>query len=181
MLTVVKSIAFRDTIDVNGVRCGRIRLGSATHGAVCVTLYVTPNVASDGGKLVLPAQGVDLKRVSADGYAVVPGSYNLFGIHVERGYRGSAEFTVESEATRVIEYPLFHSPLGRLGVSKGGLILTSAPDILVSWSRTGRTYGGPQHGRCRIHLDGTMQDADYPAELADLIKLSPITRNMETD
>jgi len=181
MLSKISAILFRDTVDVNGVLCGRADLGSATHGAVCVTLFVTPDVMlQEGGKLALPAQGVDIKAAGR-AYVITPGPYNLFGIHVECGYRGSATFKVESEVIRVIEYPIFHSARGSLGVSQDGLILTAAPDILVSWSRSGRTYGGPQRGRCRIRLDGTVQDADYPAELADLIKQPSITRNMETD
>jgi len=181
MLTLIKFITFRDTVDVNGVLCGRTSLGSATHGAVCVTLFVTPDVAlQDGGKLALPAQGVDIKAAGR-AYVITPGPYNLFGIHVECGYRGSAEFKVEGEVIRTLEYPIFHSPLGNLGVSRDGLILTAARDIVVAWSRSGRTYGGPHRGRCRISLDGTIQDADYPAELAEIVKLSPITRNMETD
>jgi hypothetical protein len=181
MLTLIKYIVFRDTVDVNGVLCGRTQLGSATHGAVCVTLFVTPDVVLRDGKLALPVQGVDLKEIAKDIYVVTPGPHNLFGIHVECGYRGNAEFRVEGEVMRTIEYPIFHSPRGNLGVSKDGLILTAAPDILVSWSRSGRTYGGPHRGRCRIHLNGAVQDADYPAELATLIKQPLITRNLETD
>jgi hypothetical protein len=125
-----------------------------------------------GAFLEFPLAGVRLVTTEKGTKIMKPGPYNCFWVSMECGYRGSSRVEVLSPVIDVVEFWKYDSPRGSLGTNHHALVVTEADYVKFSWSRTGRTYGGPREGVTIIRLDGTMEELDrvQDEEIAEIMR-----------
>lgn len=109
-----------------------------------------------------PVENCSLKKGKGRGLILKKGDKNLFKILIPCGYRGKGyidKIVADGDDNpEVYEFTEFRSPKGNLGVDAGALILTFAKKVKVSWSKTGRLYGAPDHGVKVLYFDGRIEE-----------------------
>lgn len=104
-------------------------------------------------------------------YVVKPGPGTVYDVFVYCGYRGDAEFQVETDDPEILQldYVVYSSQVGSLGVSRGALVyVPSGKSIIVRWWRSGRLYGSPAEGISKYYPDGTVEELDGADDVSDL-------------
>lgn len=113
-------------------------------------IWVSQKLAKPGDKLVLPLLGARLFQTEKGNLVLRPQqAWVTYYLYVPAGYRGHTELNVARapEDIFILQFVSYRSELGALGISAGALI--SAPieeKIVVSFERTGRTYGEEYEG-----------------------------------
>lgn len=150
-----------------------IDVGSGTHGKVSFRLWLSSKlVREEEGYLYVefPLHAQIIKTEKGN-YVAKPGPGVIYDVFVDCGYRGDAEFQVEVDDPEILQldYVVYHSPVGSLGVSRGALVyVPSGKPIIVRWKRTGRLYGSPAKGTTKYYPDGTVEELDGADDVSDL-------------
>ncbi|MEM2002911.1 MAG: hypothetical protein QXT77_09725 [Candidatus Methanomethylicaceae archaeon] len=155
--------------EVEGKTFYYLDVGSADHNRTCFRLWISPRLVQrdeTGEFISFPVIGGKVEKTPRGNLVLrpSPGFWVAYFL-VECGYRGGSDFEVlspqlgEGDIFPFVEY---ESPLGRLGISRGGLINVPYPTSLkIKWVRTGRLYGSPPEGVRIISPDGEEVDLDF--------------------
>lgn len=157
-----------------------INVGSETHGRPSFRLWVSERLigkvhSQDAvffpcrAKIHVTERGTRVLKPSTDHVTYVVGK--------ECGYRGMSSFQVLMPmGVETFEFTVYHSPLGKTGVSRYALAVVSPPErIVFQWERSGRTYGMPYKGVTCITPDGEVQElGDLEDGLDEVGKLTEL-------
>lgn len=101
-----------------------------------------------------PTKG-QIQQTGKKTYILLPGDCWIFDVYVECGYRGDSKFQIKEPADyQAIEYCVFHSPVGSLGVASGALVVVNTDKVVLEFQRTGRLRGMAKYGIKIYTLDG---------------------------
>jgi len=151
-----------------------VDFGSEDHGRTSFRLWIHPSLLTRENEekvyLEVPKKGVKLEQgKSQRTWILRKGQHTLFDIFVECGYRGGSSFTILTPVVQDVEYKVYDSPRGRLGVSYGALVTVEEDGVMYKWKRSGRTYGKPKEGLCKITLTEVIElDETDVCEIEDL-------------
>jgi len=159
-------------------------VGSETHGRPSFRLWVTQKLVQEeikdnqikhylkfpvNAEIVKTEKGTLVLRPAQDTV-----TYNVL---IPCGYRGSSSLGVVSpETAQVYLYKEYSSPLGNLGVSKGGIVVAPLGSIKVQWDRSGRLYGAAPSGVTTIYPDGREETIDRVEDIEDVKELSQLLK-----
>ena len=158
-------------------------IGSETHGRPSFRLWVSGRLVQQETKdnqvyyfLRFPVLDAGIVRTEKGTLVLRPiPDLIVYNILVPCGYRGYASFEVVSpEMALVYPYEEYHSPLGNLGVSQGGIIVAPLGSVKVQWERRGRLYGATPNGVTTIHPDGREETIDRIEDVEDLDELGQL-------
>jgi hypothetical protein len=137
-----------DAIERNGVIYYFSKFGSETHGKPSFILWISSKLIDPESeslvyplraKLIQGNKNLVLKPVEID-------NDYIFEVHSRAGFRGQSTIEIlEPQDAVMLKFYQYHSPLGNLGISECGLILTPRFPIKLKVSRTGRTYDEPKN------------------------------------
>lgn len=155
-----------------GDKLFRVNFGAEVHDRPSFYIWAEPELVTDS-VLTLPARAT--VQTSPNGALILKPSTDAWTVAfvVWSGYRGGSELTLLSPALFQKTFRIFRSPQGRLGISQGALVSTTADRLVVEWRRWGRLYGAPAHGVTVIFTDGTQKDYEGSSveELLDVGEL----------
>lgn len=176
MLVKRVNLKFRE---VEGKRFFYMDVGSEVHGRPSFRLWVTQKLVQEeikdnqikhylkfpvNAEIVKTEKGTLVLRPAQDTV-----TYNVL---IPCGYRGSSSLEVVSpETAQVYLYKEYSSPLGNLGVSKGGIVVAPLGSIKVQWDRSGRLYGAAPSGVTTIYPDGREETIDRVKDVEELSQL----------
>jgi hypothetical protein len=148
-MKVVK-VSFRE--DEAGNKYPFLDFGSETHGRISFRLWVSGRLLEkdEEGNYVItfPKRNAKIEKTEKGNLVLRPSDNTMvYNLLVRCGYRGSSKYEILSEHGDVFEYEIYHSPRGKLGISKGALVNTpNDKPLKYRWEITGRTYGRPDNG-----------------------------------
>lgn len=122
-----------------------------------------------------PCQGAALETTARGNMVLRPREgFTTLIVGRNCGYRGSSSFKLLSPVVATLEFEIYHSPRGSLGVSSHTLVTARDEDLPVrfSWRRTGRLYGDPNCGISTIDAEGNRIDLDGISEPEDIAELA---------
>jgi hypothetical protein len=167
--------------EIDGKTYFFIEVGAERYGKPSFVLWINRKLINPEEQQFLEFPVVDAKiEVTEKNNRVLrpaPGWW-VACVYVECGYRGWSSLGVAEPREEFLEtflFDVYHSPRGNLGVSSGKLVNVPPgyDKIIVDYSRTGRTYGGPTEGTLVIYKDGRVEKlpARNYEELQDVDKL----------
>jgi hypothetical protein len=109
-------------------------------------------------------QNSHLKETNKLNHVIKKGANNLFFVMVECGYRGSSEIKVISDNINLVNFSIYHSERGNLGISDGVIVETPLDYVKIEWFRSGRLYGQSDKGISIIKIDGDIESIDVVEE-----------------
>lgn len=143
-----------------------IDVGSGYHGRVSFRLWVSHKLiqkTEDGGRYIdFPVEAY-IKKTEKGSLVLKPSDEHVvFDVYVKCGYRGGSGFEILSPYEASYDYEIYHSPVGRCGISNGALVVVRKDDLplKVRWHRNGRLYGAPAEGIRFYHADGRVDELD---------------------
>lgn len=161
--------------EIDGNRFYYIDVGSGAHGKVSFRLWLSDKLVQrdENGLLFIefPLQARIVKTEKGN-YVAKPGPGIIYDVFVDCGYRGDAEFMVETDDPEILQlgYVVYGSPIGSLGISRGALVyVPSGKPITVRWKRTGRLYGSAPKGITKYLPDGTIEELDGTDDIGDIL------------
>lgn len=173
---IIKSIK-PEIRETNGKKFYGYGFGSERHGKISFWLWFHNNFVNEEGKILFPIFG-QLHQTEKGNLVVRPPKEEdpnpcyIFPIYFKCGYRGDSNFEIkEPELAISLRFKIFHSPLGNLGVSSGGLILTPTFPVKIQATFSGRLYGDPSEVIYLIKNENLeiVELVDDPENLEDLL------------
>ena len=140
--------------------------GSESHGRTSFRLWINRRLIqkNEEGKEIVefPAINARIERTPKENYVLRPAEgYTTFDIYVSCGYRGGSSIEIlRPEPEIVLDYFVYRSPRGSLGVSCGKVVSVKGSEIIYKWSKSGRLYGAPGSGITRVTADGKEESLD---------------------
>jgi hypothetical protein len=160
--------------EFEGTKFYYIDVGSGAHRKVSFRLWLSSKLVQrdEKGSLFIEFPlSAQIVQTEKGNYVAKPGPGIIYDVYVYCGYRGDAEFQVETDDPEnlQLDYVVYRSPVGSLGVSRGALVyVPSGKPIIVLWWRTGRLYGSPAKGISKYYPDGTVEELDDADDVSDL-------------
>ena len=159
--------------EFEGTKFYYIDVGSGAHGKVSFRLWVSSKLVRDeeGSLYIEFPLCAQIVKTEKGNYVAKPGPGVIYDIYIHCGYRGDAEFTIETDDPEILQldYVVYRSSVGSLGVSRGALVyVPSGKPIVVHWRRTGRLYGSPAKGISKYYPDGGVEEVDGADDVSDL-------------
>ncbi len=149
---------------VEGATFWYVDVGSGAYGRPCHRLWVSESLlrVSARGKreLVFPVRG-RIIRTEKNNLVMRPADgYITYNVYCPCGYRGSSKVRLINPPSDafVLEYTVYSSPAGNLGVSHGCLVSMRVGILKYEWSRSGRLYGAQPAGVTILYPDGREED-----------------------
>lgn len=131
----------------DGKRFYFIKFGSERHGKPSFIVWIHKFFVNENEKVIFPLFG-ELIKTEKNNLVIRPTdndnkiSYFIFPIYATCEYRGSSSIELLAPNNAVmLKFYIYHSPLGNLGISEGGLILTENFPVKLRATYTGRLYG----------------------------------------
>ena len=122
-----------------------IEIPSGAHGKT-KRIWINRKAVEQEDEQFVVVDKLDYRITEKGNIVLIPGEKNIAIIEAESGYRGHSAINVYSrdgqEVKPIFRGAVYHSPLGRLGVSD--IILTELRERdIIKVRRTGRLYGAP--------------------------------------
>jgi hypothetical protein len=160
--------------EIDGNRFYYIDVGSGGHGKVSFRLWLSSKLVreEEGSLFIEFPLCAQIVKTEKGNYVAKPGPGVIYDIYIHCGYRGDAEFTIETDDPEILQlgYVVYRSPIGSLGVSSGALVyVPSGKPITVRWKRTGRLYGSAPKGITKYLPDGTIEELDGTDDIGDIL------------
>lgn len=152
--------------EFEGKRFHFLDFGSGYHGRKNFRLWVNRQLVrhdEDGEPIIeFPVRDAQVLRTEKGSLVLKPSEgVTTFDLFVKCGYRGSASIEVLEPAPLVeLDYVVYESPAGSLGVSVGKLVCVRGEKVKYRWERTGRLYGAPGEGISVVYADGRTEVLD---------------------
>jgi hypothetical protein len=155
------------------------RIGSEYHGRPSHIIWINRKLLKEGQEYIeFPLENAKIHKTEKGNLVIKPDeNCSVISIFVPSGFRGESDFEIYPENIEYITYKEFSSPRGNLGIGKGALINmpASEKEIVIKWSRTGRTYGEPKSGVTIIKPNGEIENLE---EIEDLEQLEELEKEL---
>jgi len=144
-----------------------IPFGCGHHGRIDFYLWINKRLVKfDENRnpyIEFPAQNSKVIKTEKGNYVLrqEEGWTTFIDVGEKCGYRGSSSFEIlepPKETAVLLEYTIYDSPAGNLGVSSYGLVSVKGTELTVKWERDGILYGKPSHGIRKYYSDGKEED-----------------------
>jgi len=153
--------------EIEGSKFFYLDIGSEVHGRKSFRLWIAGRLVKreedewNGKKyerfyVEFPLKGARIEKTekgnlvlrSADGWVT-------YDVYVPCGYRGGSEVEILEPEDRIeLDYFVYRSPRGNLGISHGKLVSAKSRSIKFRWKRSGRLYGSSPQGITVLYEDG---------------------------
>jgi len=159
--------------EVEGKKFYYVDFGSEVHGRKSFRLWVNRKLVQrdeDEEEFIEFPIKAEIVKTEKGTIVLRPSNKYTFDLFVKAGYRGNSRIELLSETDVTLEYYIYHSPRGSLGVSMGMLVTTSKEGIKYRWERSGRTYGAPKQGITFMDINGKETTIEHIADGIDELK-----------
>jgi hypothetical protein len=140
-----------------------IPFGCGYHGKTDFYLWINRRLVKfdeNGNSYTeFPAQDSKVIKTEKGNYVLrqEEGWTTFISVGEKCGYRGSSSFEIlepTGEAVVLLEYTIYDSPAGSLGISNYGVVSVNGKELTIRWERTGRLYGESPCGIRKYYADG---------------------------
>lgn len=149
-------------------------LGSELHGRISFRLWVSSHLVERdeyGDEFVsLPARAVIIQTPKGNWVLKSSDKHLTFAVGRECGYRGGSEYKILTPVKTEVQFEVWSSPRGNLGVSRYALVSVQTENMPLKykWERYGRLYGSKPVGITIVEKDGTTSTIDGVDEIDDI-------------
>jgi len=167
-----KSLRFKE---FQGKRFAYLDFGNEYHGRRSFRLWVNRRLITrkdDEDIIIFPVKNARIEQTEKGTRVLRPtGGYTTFDVFVPCGYRGGSSIEIlEPNPEAVLDYSVYRSAAGSLGVSHGKVVSVKSDYLIYKWSRSGRLYGDSPTGVTRVTSDGNEEVLDSITDGLEAVK-----------